>query len=51
VPGGKELLAFLFNDFILFATMKSSSSNWQAQLFEPKSSLQLKLYRMVCLID
>ncbi len=47
VPSGKELLAFLFNDFLLFSTMKSSSNNWQTQIFESKSNLQLKLYRMV----
>ncbi|CAF3803002.1 unnamed protein product, partial [Rotaria sp. Silwood1] len=46
VPSGKELLAFLFNDFLLFSTIKSSSTNWQTQLFEQKSTLQLKLYRL-----
>ncbi|CAF4225977.1 unnamed protein product [Rotaria sp. Silwood2] len=46
VPSGKELLAFLFNDFLLCSTMKSSSANWQTQLFEQKSTLQLKLYRL-----
>ncbi|CAF1464097.1 unnamed protein product [Adineta steineri] len=45
MPSGRELLVFLFNDFLLFATMKSSSSHWQSQLFERKSNLQLKLYR------
>ncbi|CAF0939796.1 unnamed protein product [Adineta ricciae] len=45
VPSGKELLGFLFNDFLLFATMKSSS-NWQTQLFERRTNFQLKLYRM-----
>ncbi|CAF4618086.1 unnamed protein product, partial [Rotaria sp. Silwood2] len=46
VSSGKELLAFLFNDFLLFSTIKTSSNNWQSQLFEPKSNLQLKLYRL-----
>ena len=46
-PGGKELLVFLFNDFLLFTTIKTSSNNWQTQLFEQKSNLQLKLYRTV----
>ncbi|CAF1162381.1 unnamed protein product [Didymodactylos carnosus] len=39
VPGGKELLAFLFNNFLLFTIFKSSSSNWQTQIFEQKSNL------------
>ncbi|CAF0882259.1 unnamed protein product [Rotaria sordida] len=54
VPSGKELLAFLFNDFLLCSTIKSSSSstNWQTQIFEQKSTLQLKLYRLpLFLID
>ncbi|CAF3438151.1 unnamed protein product [Rotaria socialis] len=46
VPSGKELLGFLFNDFLLFSTIKSSSTNWQTQIFELKSALQLKLYRL-----
>ncbi|CAF3289384.1 unnamed protein product, partial [Rotaria sp. Silwood2] len=46
VPSGKELLAILFNDFLLFSTIKSSSTNWQTQIFEQKSTLQLKLYRL-----
>lgn len=50
VPGGKELLAFLFNDFLLFSTIKSSSSNWQTQIFEAKSNLHLKLYRVPILL-
>jgi hypothetical protein len=50
VSSGKELLVFLFNDFILFSTMKSSSNNWQMQIFEQKSNLQLKLYRLVMII-
>ncbi|CAF4620032.1 unnamed protein product, partial [Rotaria sp. Silwood2] len=44
------LLAFLFNDFLLFSTIKTSSNNWQSQLFEPKSNLQLKLYRLPLLL-
>ncbi|CAF1543692.1 unnamed protein product, partial [Rotaria sp. Silwood1] len=50
VPSGKELLAFLFNDFLLFSTIKTSSNNWQSQLFELKSNLQLKLYRLPLLL-
>lgn len=52
LPSGKELLVFLFNDFILLTTMKSSTSHWQTHLFEAKSNLQLKLYRSpILLID
>ena len=47
MPSGKELLVFLFNDFLLFATAKTSLNNWQSQLFERKTGLQLKLYRLV----
>ncbi|UJR27176.1 hypothetical protein I4U23_008472 [Adineta vaga] len=46
MPSGKELLVFLFNDFLLFSTSKVSSTNWQAQLFERKANLQLKIYRL-----
>ncbi|UJR22027.1 hypothetical protein I4U23_025094 [Adineta vaga] len=45
VSSGKELLGFLFNDFLLLATMKSSN-NWHTQIFERKTNFQLKLYRM-----
>ncbi|CAF0815781.1 unnamed protein product [Rotaria sordida] len=50
VSSGKDLLVFLFNDFLLFSTIKTSSNNWQSQLFEPKSNLQLKLYRLPLLL-
>ena len=44
---GRELLTFLFNDFLLFSTIKASSNNWQTQLFESKTNLRLELYRLV----
>ena len=47
MPSGKELLVFLFNDFLLFSTAKAPTNNWQSQLFERKANMQLKLYRMV----
>ncbi|CAF2190332.1 unnamed protein product [Rotaria magnacalcarata] len=50
VSSGKELVAFLFNDFLLLSTIKVSSHNWQSQLFESKSNLQLKLYRLPLLL-
>ncbi|CAF3610041.1 unnamed protein product [Rotaria socialis] len=50
VSSGKELVAFLFNDFLLLSTIKISSHNWQSQLFESKSNLQLKLYRLPLLL-
>ena len=43
---GRELLTFLFNDFLLFSTIKASN-NWRRQLFESKTNLRLKLYRLV----
>jgi hypothetical protein len=51
VHSGKDLLAFLFNDFLLFATMKNSSTHWQTLLFDNNSHLQLKVYRSVRAFD
>jgi len=50
IPSGRELLVFLFNDFLLLSTIKSSSNNWRASLFESKTNLQLKLYRLPILL-
>ncbi|CAF5032939.1 unnamed protein product, partial [Rotaria sp. Silwood1] len=50
VPNEKGLLTFLFNDFLLFSTIKTLSNNWQSQLFEPKSSLQSKNSRLPLLL-
>ena len=44
---GRELLTSLFNDFLLFSTTKASSNNWRTQVFESKTNLRLKIYRLI----
>ena len=46
VSSRRELLTSLFNDFLLFSTI-TVSNNWRRQLFESKTNLRLKLYRLV----
>ena len=46
VSSRRELLTSLFNNFLLFSTI-TVSSNWRRQLFESKTNLRLKLYRLV----
>ncbi|CAF4977419.1 unnamed protein product, partial [Rotaria sp. Silwood1] len=46
----KELLTFLFTDFLLFSNVKTLLKNWQSKLLQPKSHLQLKLFRLPLLL-
>ena len=46
VSSRRELLTSLFNDSLLFSTI-TVSNNWRRQLFESKTNLRLKLYRLV----
>ena len=50
MPSSKELLVFLFDDFLLLSIVKTPVAHWQSLLFEPKSNLHLKLYRSVLVL-
>jgi Pleckstrin homology domain len=48
VKSGKELLTFVFNDFLMFTTPSRPLASLNLQfLFDNKSNLQLKMYRKV----
>ena len=45
---GKELLVFVFNDFILLTTVSKPLSSLNMQfLFDKKSNLALRIYKKV----
>ena len=48
VKSGKELLTFVFNDFLMFTTPSRPLASLNLQfLFDNKSNLQVKMYRKV----
>ena len=48
IKSNKELLAFVFNDFLMFTTVNKPLASINLQfLFDKKSSVTLKMYRKV----
>lgn len=48
IKSNKELLAFVFNDFLMFTTVNKPLASINLQfLFDKKSSVALKMYRKV----